>query len=153
MKSLTTAVLLGLLGLGTSQCLAATYRVDDRATLPSESTALLRWRQTAPSLQRDDTLEGATALALQLDVSRWMDQEASLYLVFPEQGSAALRASWTSRGRLLSGEVLPGQRVLVYRGRITGPVIEDTLLLSITADGNRLAGIQRLNFHFEIDTE
>lgn len=153
MKPLTIAVLLALLGLGAPQCPAATYRVDDRASLPSESTTLLRWRRTAPSLERDDTLEGVTAVALQLDVSRWTDQQASLYLVFPEQGSAALRASWTSRGRLLPGEIRPGQRVLVYRGRISGPVIEDTLLLGITADGNRLAGMQRLNFHFEIDTE
>ncbi len=153
MKPLAFAALVALLGLGAATSEAATYRVDDRATLPSESTALLRWRQTAPSAERDDTLEGATAVALQLDVARWVDREASLYLVFPEQGTAALLASWTSRGFLLPGEVRPGHRVLVYRGRIPGPVIEDTLLLRITADGNRLAGVQRLNFHFEIDTE
>lgn len=153
MKALSITVLAALLGLAAPAGRAATYRVDDRATLPSESTALLRWRQTAPSAERDDTLEGATAVALQLDVARWMDREASLYLVFPEQGTAALLASWTTRGLLLPGEVRPGHRVLVYRGRIAGPVIEDTLLLHITADGNRLAGVQRLNFHFEIDTE
>jgi hypothetical protein len=132
---------------------AATYRVDDHATLPIESTALLRWRQTAPSLARDDTLEGATAVAVRLDLSRWLDRDASLYLVFPEQGTAALRASWTTQGRLLPGEISPGHRVLVYRGRVTGPVIEETLTLRIVADGNRLAGVQRLNFHFEIDTD
>jgi hypothetical protein len=133
--------------------LAATYRVDDHATLPIESTALLRWRETAPSLARDNTLEGATAVAVRLNLARWIDQKASLYLVFPQQGTAALRASWTTQGRLLPGEITPGDRVLVYQGRITSPVIEDTLTLFIEADGSRLQGVQHLDFHFEIDTD
>jgi hypothetical protein len=132
---------------------AATYRVDDHATLPIESTALLRWRQAAPSLAQDDTLEGATAVAVRLNLAAWIGQEASLYLVFPEQGSAALRASWTTQGRLLPGEISPGKRVLVYRGRITSPALEETLTLRIEADGNRLSGMQHLQFHFEIDTD
>jgi hypothetical protein len=131
---------------------AATYRVDDSGTLPMESSALLRWRQTAPSRTRDDTLEGVTAVAARLNLAPWIDQDASLYLVFPLQDSAATRVSWTTQGRLLPGEISPGDRVLVYRGRITSPVLEETLTLRIEADGNRLARVQRLNFHFEIDT-
>jgi hypothetical protein len=131
---------------------AATYRVDDSGTLPMESSALLRWRQTAPSRTRDDTLEGVTAVAARLNLAPWIDQDASLYLVFPLQDSAATRVSWTTQGRLLPGEISPGDRVLVYRGRITSPVLEETLTLRIEADGNRLARVQQLNFHFEIDT-
>jgi hypothetical protein len=88
-----------------------------------------------------------------LNVAPWVDRDASLYLVFPQQGTAALRASWTTQGRLLPGEITPGHRVLVYRGRITGPVIEETLTLRIEADGTRLSGVQHLDFHFEIDTD
>lgn len=132
---------------------AATYRVDDHGTLPIESTALLRWREAAPSLTRDDTLEGATAVAVRLNLAQWVGQDASLYLVFPEQGTAALRASWTTQGRLLPGEITPGKRVLVYRGPIASPVLEETLTLRIEADGNRLSGVQHVNFHFEIDTD
>lgn len=131
---------------------AATYRVDDSGTLPVESTALLRWRQTAPSRTRDDALEGVTAVAARLNLAPWIDQDASLYLVFPLQDNAATRVSWTTQGRLLPGEISPGDRVLVYRGRITSPVLEETLTLRIQADGNRLARVQQLNFHFEIDT-
>lgn len=132
---------------------AATYRVDDSGTLPIESTALLGWRQTAPSRTRDDTLEGATAVAVRLNLTPWVDRDASLYLVFPQQDSAATRVRWTTQGRLLPGEISPGDRVLVYRGRVTSPVLEETLTLHIEADGNRLARVQRLNFHFEIDTD
>jgi hypothetical protein len=132
---------------------AATYRVDDYGTLPVESTALLRWREAAPSLARDDTLEGATAVAVRMNLAQWVGQEASLYLVFPEQGTAAQRASWTTQGRLMPGEITPGKRVLVYRGPIASPVLEETLTLRIEADGNRLSGVQHVNFHFEIDTD
>jgi hypothetical protein len=132
---------------------AATYRVDDSGTLPIESTALLRWRQTAPSRTRDDTLEGATAVAVRLNLAPWVDRDASLFLVFPQQDSAATRVRWTSQGRLLPGEISPGERVLVYRGPITSPVLEETLTLHVEADGNRLARVQQLNFHFEIDTD
>jgi hypothetical protein len=134
-------------------CVAATHRVDDSGTLPIESTALLRWRQTAPSSTRDDTLEGATAVAVRLNLAPWTDRDASLFLVFPQQESAATRVRWTTQGRLLPGEISPGERVLVYRGPITSPVLEETLTLHIEADGNRLARVQQLNFHFEIDTD
>jgi hypothetical protein len=132
---------------------AATYRVDDSATLPMESTALLRWRQSAPSMARDDTLEGATAVAVRLNLAPWVDRNGRLFLVFPEQGTAAVRVRWTTQGRLLPGEIAPGGRVMVYQGPISSPFLEETLTLRIEADGARLPGMQRLQFHFEIDTE
>lgn len=156
MKSAALASLAALLAASVApapSAIAATYRVDDYGTLPVESTALLRWRQVAPSLTQDDTLEGATAVAVRLNLAQWVGQEASLYLVFPEQGTAALRASWTTQGRLMPGEITPGKRVLVYRGPIASPVLEETLTLRIEADGNRLSGVQHVNFHFEIDTD
>ena len=151
--AITLAVLVAAALIPVPSAVAATYRVDDSGTLPNESTALLRWRQTAPSRTRDDMLEGATAVAVRLNLAPWVERDASLYLVFPQQDSAATRVRWTTQGRLLPGEISPGDRVLVYRGRITSPVLEETLTLRIEADGNRLSRAQQLNFHFEIDTE
>jgi hypothetical protein len=147
---------LALLLAGTTAAMpaaAATYRVDDSATLPVESTALLRWRQAAPSRDRDDTLEGATAVAVRLNLAPWLQQGARLYLVLPAQGTAAVRVSWLTQGRLLPGEISPGERVLVYQGPIESPFLEETLTLRIEADGSRLPGTERLRFHFEIDTD
>lgn len=132
---------------------AATYPVDDSASLPVESMALLRWRQAAPTRARDDVLEGAIAVAVRLNLAPWLNSNARLYLVLPEQGTALTRATWRTQGRLLPGEISPGHRVLVYQGPIPSPILEETLTIRIEADGNRLPGIQRLNFHFEIDTE
>lgn len=155
MRAPTTAALILLLA-STAAALpaeSATYRVDDSATLPVESTALLRWRQAAPSRARDDTLEGATAVAVRLNLAPWLEQTARLFLVLPEQGTAAVRVSWLTQGRLLPGEISPGERVLVFQGPIASPVLEETLTLRIQADGARLAGSQRLQFHFEIETD
>jgi len=151
--AITLAVLVAAALIPVPSAVAATYRVDDSGTLPNESTALLSWRQTAPSRTRDDMLEGATAVAVRLNLAPWVERDASLYLVFPQQDSAATRVRWTTQGRLLPGEISPGDRVLVYRGRITSPVLEETLTLRIEADGNRLSRVQHLNFHFEIDTD
>jgi hypothetical protein len=148
--SLAVAFLLACAAMPAS---AATYRVDDSATMPVESTALLRWRQLAPSGTRDDTLEGATAIAVRLNLAPWQGRIARLYLVLPEQATTPVRVSWTTQGRLLPGTIQSGHRVMVYEGPILSPMLEETLTLSIEADGTRLPGMQRLRFHFEIDTD
>jgi hypothetical protein len=61
--------------------------------------------------------------------------------------------SWLTQGRLLPGEISPGERVLIYQGPIASPFLEETLTLRIEADGSRLPGTERLRFHFEIDTD
>ena len=53
----------------------------------------------------------------------------------------------------VGSEIAPGGRVMVYQGPISSPFLEDTLTLRIEADGARLPGMQRLQFHFELDTE
>lgn len=46
-----------------------------------------------------------------------------------------------------------GQRTLVYTGPITSNLLEDTLQLSVTADGSRLARMETVEFRFEIDLD
>ncbi len=132
---------------------AETYRIDDSATLPGESTALLRWREFLPTDERQDVLEGTIAVSVRLSLTPVLNRTGRLYLVLPEQGTTPVRIRWTTQGRLLPGEIAPGQRVPVLQGPVTAPFLEDTLLLRIEADSNHLPGMQRLVFHFEFDTE
>ena len=140
-------------GLTTSAACAATYRVDDSDSLPQESTAELEWREPVPSRNADDTLEGTTGVLLRLNVGAWLNRVGRLYLVLPEQAAPLIRLSWRAQGRLLSGQALPGQRVLVYEGPLLTPWIEERLELGIEASGSRLAGMQPLTFYFEIDVD
>jgi hypothetical protein len=132
---------------------AATYRLDDTGTLPVDGTVLLRWRTIAPTRGRDDLLVGNVGVIVRLDLSPWVGGSGRIYLVLPEQGTVPTRVSWTTQGRLLPGEMRTGQRVLVHSGPILVPRLEETLLMRIEADGTRLEGVQRLDFHFEIDTD
>jgi hypothetical protein len=150
----TRTLLVALLAaVGIAPVSAATFRVDDGASMPLESATPLRWRQFAPSRSNDNVLEGAMTIAVRLNLAPWMNRNGRIFLVLPEQGTAPVRVSWLTQGRLLPGEISPGMRVLVYAGPVAGPILEETIALKIEADGTRLPGMQRLRFHFEIDTD
>jgi hypothetical protein len=150
------ALIVGLLvalALAAAPADAATYRLDDSASLPRESTALLGWRSAVPSRHGDDTLQGTIGVALRLDVGAWRNRAARIYLVLPEQTTAGVRLAWHTQGRLLPGRATPGQRVLVFEGLIGSPILEDRFELEIEASGRDFLGTQPLNFHFEIDVD
>jgi hypothetical protein len=153
-RSLLASALVGLAVLAAPASAAAeTFRVDDTAALPSETTALLRWRDFAPSGAAQETLEGSIAVAVRLNLTAVLNRTGRLYLVLPKQGTTPVRVSWATQGRLLPGEISPGLRTLVYQGPVTSPYLEETLALRIEADGNFLPGMQRLDFYFEFDAD
>ena len=132
---------------------AATYRVDDGASVPYEANVLLRWRELVPSRANDNTIEGTLVVAVRLNLAQWVNRNARLFLVLPQLDTTSVRVTWTTQGRLLPGTIAPGNRVLVYSGPITTPLLEEALTLKIEADGTRLPDTRRLNFHFEIDLD
>ena len=132
---------------------AATFRVDDTASVPQESTARLKWRELIPGRRPDNTLEGTAAVSVRLNLAPWFSRSGRLFLVLPEQPIGVVRVSWTTQGRLLAGQLVSGQRALIYSGPITTPVLEETFGLSIQAESEGLAAAHRLKFHFEIDVE
>lgn len=132
---------------------AATFRVDDSATIPQESSATLRWRHFAPAKNGDNTVEGSTKVQVRLNLAPWLKRNGRLYLVLPEQPPGQVTVRWATQGRLLPGQLTSGQRALVYAGPIATPQLEETLALRIETDGTRLNATYRLNFHFEIDVD
>jgi hypothetical protein len=132
---------------------AATYRVDDSATIPFESSATMRWRHAAPVRSGDNTVEADTQVQVRLNLAPWLKRNGRVYLVLPAQTAGALTVQWSTQGRLLPGKLAAGQRVLVYAGPISEPMLAETLALKFEADGTRLSGSHRLDFHFEIDVD
>jgi hypothetical protein len=136
------------------QAVAATYRVDDSATIPYEASATLRWRQFAPGRRSvDNTVEGGTMVQVRLNLTPWVKRNGRNFLVLPEQPVGRVTAHWTTQGRLLPGQLVSGQRALVYAGPIASPLLDETLTLRIETDGTRLSSTHRLSFHFEIDID
>ena len=145
------ALLLALCVAGSAG--AATYRVDEAGTFPQESSTAMRWRQVAPSRGGDNTIEGSATVNVRLSLYPWLNRQARLFMVLPEQPVAPVRVSWTTQGRLQPGHLVSGQRALVYAGPITAAILDETLVLKLEADGTRMGSAQSLKFHFEIDVD
>lgn len=132
---------------------AATFRVDDTATLPSESNTTMQWRSQAPTRGASNDVEGTSLLTVRLNTAPWLNRTGKIFLALPPVPIGEVTAEWTTQGKLLAGQLRSGSRTLVYAGPIRTGLIEDTILLRITTDGRRLAAPQRLDFHFEIDID
>jgi len=130
-----------------------TFRVDDSLTLPSESNQAMKWRSLAPNRTAGNAVEGTSVITIRLDTSPWLNRNGKIYMALGEQPIGQVSAEWTTQGRLLPGQLISGNRTLVYSGPIKARTIEDTIALKITADGRRLVAAQRLQFYFEIDVD
>jgi hypothetical protein len=133
--------------------LAATFRVDDSLTLPNETTTSMKWRSLAPHRSIGNAVEGSSVLTIRLNLAPWLNRTGKVYLVLPEQPIGQVTAEWTTQGKLLPGQLISGNRTLVFSGPIRMAMLEDTIVLNLQADGQRLVAPQRLQFHFEIDLD
>ena len=147
------AAALCLVFAAASSAHAATFRVDDTASLPSEAQTTMQWRSPAPGQGASDEVEGRSVINVRLNTAPWMNRTGKIFIVLPPVPIGEVTAEWTTQGRLLAGQVRSGSRTLVFAGPIRAGVIEDTILLRIATDGRRLASPQRLDFHFEIDID
>lgn len=151
-----TFALIGILSLSIliqSNALAATYRVDDTATLPGESQVKMRWRSTGVNNTTGHIVDGATSVTLRLNTSAWLNKTGQIYMVLPAQPIGQVLVDWSTQGKLLSGSLISGNRTLVYAGPIKTPVIEDTIYVQVHSDGTKLLNIHKLEFYFEIDVD
>ena len=130
---------------------AATFPIDDTGTVTVQPTMNLRWQELSPRQRNGALMEGATQVRVRLNVKPWLGRSGKIYMVLPAQLPGDITASWTTTGRLLPGRVQAGSRTLVYSGTINSAVLEDTLMLSLTADGRRMLQTYSLLFRFEID--
>ncbi len=139
--------------LAAASCDAATFRVDDSLTLPNESTTPMKWRSLAPGRAAGHAIEGTSVITVRLNVAPWLNRNGRIYMGLPEQPIGQVNAEWSTQGKLLPGQLVSGNRTLVFAGPIRAGMIEDTIILRLQADGRRIAAPQRLQFYFEVDVE
>lgn len=132
---------------------AATFRVDDSGTRISSPLVPMRWRTLVPGRGSDNAAEGQAQVALRLNVLPWLNQRGRIYMTLaPSPSGDTIRASWRTQGRLLPGSIQSGGRTVIYEGAMPASTIEETIELSITADGRGLTSPQALQFSFDIET-
>jgi hypothetical protein len=129
---------------------AATYPLDDSATIVQGGPLAMRWRSTAPGPQSNAAVDAVTVVNLSLNTQPWAGKRGRVYMRIAPQ-PVRFQVQWTTRGRLNGGRMESGQRVLIYDGVVPGPSLTDTLEVTVSADGRALVSAQQLRFSYEIE--
>ena len=131
---------------------AATWPVRELPVAAAPPVVNLRWSAPAPGAST--RVEGTLRTPLALDTTRWLGRTGRLYMVLPARagGPLLVRFAGETGGPLLSGQIQPGQRALIFTGTLPA-TLRDNLTLDFLADGRALQGPQQLEFRFEIDLE
>jgi len=132
---------------------AQAYPVDDSGSQVLDGTVRLRWDDPVPRPGSAATMSGHMTVIVRLDLSPWVGRSGRIYKKLAPQVQAPVRAHWTTRGVLLPGQLRDGERTLIYAGPIMTPRLEDTLNVTLQADGDRMPDQSRLEFTFEIELE
>ncbi len=133
--------------------LARVFPLDDSQSRVLGGSIPMQWQHFFPRQGQPDYLIGQISVQVHLNVAHWQGQQAKIYQLLPTYSNGPFYVEWRGQGHLLDGAMRDGERVLVYQGLIKQASIEDTLLLQITADGERLSRAQPLQFKFEIELE
>lgn len=147
MAGLGLALILG----ATAQ--AETFRVDDSRSQVLDAHLRMQWESFAPGRGSSTDVVGQTTVIVRLDVSPWRGRAGRIFMSLPPRAEAPVEARWTTRGRLQPGVLRAGERALVFAGPVTVDLIEDTLVIRITTDGERLEREESLEFSFEIEVD
>lgn len=130
-----------------------THRVDDSASQVLANNVRMKWDSVAPKPGERPTVSGEVGVLVRLDTAPWAGRHGRIFLVLPPQASGEITATWTSQGRLMPGVLRSGERTLVYAGLLPAGLLEDTLRLTLQADGGKLVRAEQLHFSFEVDVE
>lgn len=151
MKNLKLLCLFTLIFTLNTNAHAGTYRVDDSATIVTDSQVKMRWRSAGANRVNGNIVDGSTFVNIRLNTSPWLNKTGQIYMVLPAQPIGQVVVDWKTQGKLLPGTLVSGNRTLVYAGAIQNNIIEDTFYIQVHSDGTRLNDMQRLEFYFEID--
>ena len=139
--------------LATLPVSAQAYHVDDTGSQVLGGPLRLKPITPMPHGALATALLGETSVLVRLDVAPWKGRRGRIYMTLPQHPGGQVAATWVTQGRLLPGTVRSGERTLVHAGLIDADTLEDTLRLSIQADGRDLARGEQLAFTFEIDLD
>ena len=136
-------------------------RLDDSLSPQDQFNLDFDWKHPTPRDELEATefnavLAHATGVDTRLDTSAFVDQTARIYLQLPVQirglnTPQRLAVSWTTGGLFQDGEVTPGNRRLIFEGKITAAVMRDVFNFTFEVDARFLTHTVRLEPVYEIE--
>lgn len=144
--------ILGLWCCATLVSAGQVWPIDDRGSQILDSMVTMQWDSWAPPVGKD-TLSGQTVLRVHLNVQQWQGQAVRIFHHCQPHRQHPVTLTWRSRGRLISGQLIDGERRLVYQGLLSTPTLEDVFELDIQTDGNRWVRADQLQCGFELELD
>jgi hypothetical protein len=133
---------------------AKTITIDDSGTQALEPSVTMHWKTETPSRSpAGNLMVGTTTIRVRINVMPWLRHAGRIYLALPAQQPGPISLSWTTQGRFLPGQLVSGNRVLVYAGPVTTPFMEDTLTFQFSVNGTLMKRVVPVTYHFEMDEE
>ena len=135
-------------------------RLDDSLSPRQRVDATTRWLYDGIGDWNDDQLNALVAqvhaMEFRLRTAPYIGKSAEIYLSLPQQITGlkvptSMRVEWTTRGTFAPGSVAPGNRALVWRGKIAAPVMSDYFDFRIYYDARNAEGPIEFDPVFEID--
>jgi hypothetical protein len=147
--------------LSLALCAQAATRLDDSLSPRQRVEASPQWLYRGAGDWNEDQLNAMVArvssMQFRLRTAPYVGKEAEIYLSIPRQVKGlkvptSMRVEWTTRGDFTPGAVIPGDRTLVWRGKITEPVMSDYFDFTIYFDARNWERGIEFDPVFEIDT-
>ncbi len=131
---------------------AKTITIDDSGSQAIEPSVTMRWKTAGPSrAAADNVMVGSMTVRVRINVMPWLRRTGRIYLALPAQEPGPINLSWTTQGRLQPGQLVSGNRVLVYSGPITAPFMEDVVTFKFSVAGTLMQRAVPVTYHFEMD--
>jgi hypothetical protein len=153
-------LLLAAAGLALASSALASTKLDDSLSPRQRVDVVTRWLYDGTGNWNADQINALVAdvhaMEFRLRTSPYVGRNAEIYLTVPLQVSGlktptAMRVEWTTRGVFSPGAVVPGNRALVYRGKITAAVMSDFFDFRIYLDARNRERSIEFQPVFEID--
>ncbi len=134
-------------------------RLDDSASPRQRVAVTPQWAfpdADEASQQLNLLRADISAFEVRLNTRAHLNRDVEIYLRLPltiagVRGPDGLRLEWQGRGRFVNGTIRSGERALVYRGRITEPVLAEILDLRLWLDGRQIDGGFQFDPIFELE--
>jgi hypothetical protein len=139
---------------------AASARLDDSASPRQRVETTAQWLYDGAGDWNEDQLNALVAevrgMEMRLRTAPYVGKDAEIYLAIPQhvrglKAPTGMRVEWTTRGTFAPGSVVPGDRALVWRGKIAQPVMSDYFDFRILFDARTSERGIEFDPVFEID--
>lgn len=138
----------------------ASSKLDDSLSPRQRVDTVTRWLYDGTGDWNEEQMNALVAevraMEFRLRTAPYVGKNAEIYLTVPLHVSglktpSAMRVEWTTRGNFASGSLVPGNRALVYRGKITESVMSDFFDFRIFLDARTSERGIEFDPVFEID--